>query len=211
MGFLSLTYCDMGNLFAKVIYGDPHLLSSVWFAWLFVCLGYFVPLENFSLILRWHHDRWTAANFDLCSALMAIEQWGFFSVPNLLSYGAFVYNGHFRWPVKHLLLSVWLSSCHYLFLRLRPVAAGIRTANFPLAKSLVVELWLSIYYVTRAKNMQWLPLMYLCSKHFENCLAIRSVLVSVFSLVYSAQSFLNSKTVWTFKGQLVKAISCLQC
>ena len=35
---------------------------------------------------------------DLCSALMAIEQWGFFSVPHLLWHGASVYNGHLRRP-----------------------------------------------------------------------------------------------------------------
>ena len=33
----------------------------------------------------------------------------------------------------HLLLSVWLRSCHYLFLLLRFVAAGIRTPKLPLA------------------------------------------------------------------------------
>ena len=37
--------------------------------------------------------------FDLCSALMAIEQWGFLSVSNLLWYGAYVCNGHFQGPV----------------------------------------------------------------------------------------------------------------
>ena len=40
----------------------------------FVCLEFFVPLENFSLILRSHHYRRRAVNFDLCSALMATEQ-----------------------------------------------------------------------------------------------------------------------------------------
>ena len=37
--------------------------------------------------------------FDLCSALMAIEQWVFFSVPHLLWHGASVYNGNLRGPV----------------------------------------------------------------------------------------------------------------
>ena len=72
---------------------------------LFVCLGFFVPLENFSLILRRHHYRRRAANFDLCSALMTIEQWGFFSVPHLLWHGACVYNGHLREPVTLTLIS----------------------------------------------------------------------------------------------------------
>ena len=61
---------------------------------LFVC--FIVPLENFSLIWRPHHYRWRASNFDLCSALMAIEQWGFLSVPHLLWHGTFVYDGHLR-------------------------------------------------------------------------------------------------------------------
>ena len=56
----------------------------------FVCLGFILPLENFSLI--WRRHRWRAANFDLCSALMAIEQSGFLSVPYLLWHGASVYN-----------------------------------------------------------------------------------------------------------------------
>ena len=58
-----------------------------------VCFfGVFCPTRQFSLI--WRLER--AANFDLCSALMAIEQWRLFSVPHLLWYGASVYNGHLR-------------------------------------------------------------------------------------------------------------------
>ena len=79
-------------------------LSKCWlirclFVCLFVCLGFIVPLENFSLVCRHHHYRWRSANFDLCSALMAIEQWGFFSVPYLLWHGESVYYGHLRGPV----------------------------------------------------------------------------------------------------------------
>ena len=37
--------------------------------------------------------------FGLFSALMAIEQWGFFSVPHLLWHKTSVYNGHLRGPV----------------------------------------------------------------------------------------------------------------
>ena len=66
---------------------------------LFVCLDFIVPLENFSLIWRGHHYRWRAVNFDLCSALMAIEQWGFFSLPHLLWHGPTVYNDHLWGPV----------------------------------------------------------------------------------------------------------------
>ena len=70
------------------------------FVCMFVCLEFFVLLENCSLIWRRHHYRWRAANFDLCSALMAVEQWGFFSVPHLLWHRASVYNGHLRGPVS---------------------------------------------------------------------------------------------------------------
>ena len=77
---------------------------TVWMLWfydfwqyfcLFVCLEFIVPFKNFSLIWRGHHCRWSAA-FDLCSTLMAIEQWGFFNLPHLLQIGASVYNGHLR-------------------------------------------------------------------------------------------------------------------
>ena len=70
-------------------------ISLLWM--LFIEL--FVPLENFSLIWRRRHCRSRAANFDLCSTLMAYEQWVFFSVPHLLWHGATVYNGNFRGPV----------------------------------------------------------------------------------------------------------------
>ena len=68
------------------------------FVCLFVCL-FIVSLEHFSLIWRPHHYRWGAANFDLCSALMAIEQWRFLSVPQLLWHGASFYKGHLRGPL----------------------------------------------------------------------------------------------------------------
>ena len=50
----------------------------------FLFVELFVPLLKFSRIWRRQHYRWRVANFDLCSALMAIEQWGFVSVSHLL-------------------------------------------------------------------------------------------------------------------------------
>ena len=67
--------------------------------YLFVWLCFFVSLENFSLVWRRYHCRWRAANFDLCSALRSIEQWGFFNVPHLLRHRPTVYIGHLRGPV----------------------------------------------------------------------------------------------------------------
>ena len=101
------------------------------------CLAVFIPLESFSLIWRRHHDQWRAANFDLCSALMVIEQWGFFSVSHLLWHAESVLNGHihmYEYPWhSNLLPSVCQWSYHYLFLRLRFFAADIRTTNLSLA------------------------------------------------------------------------------
>ena len=79
----------------------------------------------FSLIWRRHHCRWRAANFDLCSALMAIEQWGFLNVPYPLLHRPTVYYGNLQGH-SHLLPSVWKWSCHHLFLRLRSVEIGVR-------------------------------------------------------------------------------------
>ena len=66
----------------------------------FVCFFVWVQIKNFSLIWRRHHYRWRAANFDLYSALMAIEHWawGFFGVSHLWQ-GASIYNGRLRGPV----------------------------------------------------------------------------------------------------------------
>ena len=62
---------------------------------MFVCLfGDFRPTRQFFTHIKRHICRWRAANFDLCSALMAIEQWGFLSVPHQLWYGASVYDGY---------------------------------------------------------------------------------------------------------------------
>ena len=98
-----------------------------------VCLGFIVPLEIFSLMWKRHHYRWRDENFDLCTALMTIEQWGFFSVPHLLRHGTSVYYGHFRGPVTLTPLSTKQWSCHYLFLQVRSVAAWIRAPNLSLA------------------------------------------------------------------------------
>ena len=102
--------------------------------WGDLCLEISVPLEYFLLIWRRRHCRWRTANFDLCSALMAIVQWGFFSVPHLLWHEASFYDGHLRGPVTLTPNAErWQWNCHYLYVRLRSVAVGIRTPTRPLA------------------------------------------------------------------------------
>ena len=51
--------------------------------------AFFTHMETSLLLVKAR-----AVNFNLCSTPMAIELWGFFSVPNLLWHGASVYNGH---------------------------------------------------------------------------------------------------------------------
>ena len=78
---------------------DQQFLTSLFCFWysLFDCLEFVVP--HFSLIWRRHHCQWRATNFDLCSALIAIEQRGFFSVPYLLWHGVSAKSGQLRGPV----------------------------------------------------------------------------------------------------------------
>ena len=117
--------------FRDILFMNNHVLKKGY--WIGFVLGIFVPLENFSLKWRRHHYRWRAANFDLYSALMAIEQWGFFCVPHLLWLGASVYNGHLRGSVtltpiaKRLTVELSLP-----VFQLGSIAAGTRTLNFPL-------------------------------------------------------------------------------
>ena len=85
---------------------------------LFVCLGFIVPHENFSLIWRRHHCRWRAAIFYLY----------------LLWHGASVFNGHLPGSMTVTPIAERLEvelSLPVLRLINRSVAAGIRTPNLP--------------------------------------------------------------------------------
>ena len=62
---------------------------------LFTCFGIFRPTLEF--FTRTETSPLPVKGF-LYSALMAIEHWGFFRMPNQLWHGASIYNGHFRGP-----------------------------------------------------------------------------------------------------------------
>ena len=62
----------------------------------FVLFELFRPTRE---ILHLHGRVADAANFDLCSELMANQQWGFYTVPYLLWHWASVYNGYLWGPV----------------------------------------------------------------------------------------------------------------
>ena len=114
-------------------------LVALCLLWYELCyLGLFVWGLSHSRIVHPYGDVTIAgeraANFDHCSALMAIEQWGFFSVQHLLDtgYPFIMVISEDPWH-SHLLSSVSQLSCYYLVLRLRYVAAGILTPNLALA------------------------------------------------------------------------------
>ena len=59
------------------------------------------PTQEFFFIWKHHHYRWRAANFDLYSALVTFEQWGFFgahTILHMMSQGASFHND-LRGPV----------------------------------------------------------------------------------------------------------------
>ena len=87
----------------------PRIKKISQYFCIFVCWEFILPLENFSLIWRRQYCRWRAANFDQCSALMVIEQWGFFNVLHLLWHGPTVYNGHLRVPMTLTLVAKLLA------------------------------------------------------------------------------------------------------
>ena len=101
----------------------------------FFCL--FWSLSSHSRFFHSYGDV-TAANFDLCSAPIAIENWGFFSVPHLRWHGASVYNGHhLRGPVTLSPIAERLSVKLSLpVLRLRSVATGDRSRSFNVERKL---------------------------------------------------------------------------
>ena len=93
-------YYSPVHLKPRIYEATVVLLSLKWsHVCMFVYLEFINPPKNFSLIWRRHRCRWRAANYDLCSALMAIEQWGFFNVPHPLRHRPTVYNGHLWEPV----------------------------------------------------------------------------------------------------------------
>ena len=67
--YFNLLHCFLG---ARVLFSAGLAL--------FIWLGFYAQLKNYTLIWKHHHCRYMTSNFDLYSTFMAIEQWGFFSV-----------------------------------------------------------------------------------------------------------------------------------
>ena len=96
----------------------------------YVCLllGVFRTTRKF-FTWRHHFTRRRAANLNLYSALTAMMQWGFFSMPHCDTQYPF-FNGRTRYTHAERLAGVL--SLHVL--RLRPVVAWIWTPNLPHAR-----------------------------------------------------------------------------
>ena len=62
-------------------------ISVLYFVNLFVCLGFIVPLENFSLIWRRHHCRWVLQILTYARHSWPLSSECSFIVPHLLSGG----------------------------------------------------------------------------------------------------------------------------
>ena len=99
---------------------------------LFVCLVFYVPLGNFSLRWRRYHCRWTAFFLTYTRHSRQLSSEGSLACHTYCDtwHPFIMVISEDSW-YSHLLPSVWQLSCHYLFLRLRSVTAGIRTPNLP--------------------------------------------------------------------------------
>ena len=72
---------------------------------------------------------------------------------------------------SHLLPSVWQWSCHYLFLQLRSVSAGIRTPNLPLAGQSSKPLChhRGFYHIWKSNKQQIMLIMWRLNKSMCIC------------------------------------------
>ena len=100
--------CYFVGLKGEVCIFDARYCGEQWLSVGLFVLGF----SSYSRIFHSYGDSplpLKAANFDLCSALMAIEQLGFFSVPHLLWHGASVFNSHVHGPVTLTLIAKHLA------------------------------------------------------------------------------------------------------
>ena len=130
--------------------------NTKWTPFLSLFVWGFFPLKNFSLIWGRHLCRWGAANFDLCSALMALQQRGFFSVPHLLWHRhPFImviyedpWHSHpsvWQWKVEMSLLVLTTYVCRGWDSNTHPSSCGANAITHCATAAAVCFLELSIY------------------------------------------------------------------
>ena len=109
---LPTTFARTSYIFIQV---TKESLSNGYRATYIVCLGVFVPLENFSLIWRYHHYRW------LQLLTYVWNLWPLSREGSLTCHTYFDTGQRFKMVISedllhsHLLSSVLQWSCHYLF------------------------------------------------------------------------------------------------
>ena len=157
-------------------------LSWTWRTY-FVCLGFFVPLENVPPIWRSHHYRWRTVNFDIYSAFMAIMQWAFFldchTYCDMVNPFIMVIS-NYLWHT--LLPNVWQWSCHYLCKR-----PGIQTPNLPHA-------WRTLPLVLEKEMLQYCQFNYLY--YFAFISILQTSMVPLFSSWMDVPGKKCSKMLW---------------
>ena len=102
-----------------------HLMVTCWWSMLggsfwkfssdmfFVLFGVYRPTREFCTHLETSPLQIKGCNFDLCSTLTAIEQWGSFNVPHPLRHGPTVYNGHHNHTCCRAFGSGAVTTCFY--------------------------------------------------------------------------------------------------
>ena len=136
----------------------------------------------FSLIWRRHHYRWGIANVHLYSAHMAIKQWGFFSVPDLLWHRTSVYNGHLRGPVTLTPIAERLAGelslpvltcqvCRGWDSNTQPSACGANAfTNYATAAAQSKEIWHLIRILMVTSRRVWDRLITHCCLTLQNAI-----------------------------------------
>ena len=125
---------------------------------MFLCL-FWVFRHTRELFLH-HHCRWRATNFDLCSTLMAVEQWRFNYVPHQLWHRVSLYNGHLRRPVTLTPVAERLTvELSLPLFRLRSVAAGIRTPTLTHARHFLYTIMLDCILIPRTLRTEFICLV----------------------------------------------------
>ena len=96
--FISTCKCsDYLLIFSEDKNSGECVSTFVCFVWFF--FGVYLSSREFYTHMETSPLLVKGCKIDLCSALMAIEQWGFFNVPHPLRLWPTVYNGHLWGPV----------------------------------------------------------------------------------------------------------------
>ena len=116
-----------------------------------------------------------------CSAIMAIEQWGFFRVSHLLWHGVSVYIGHLRGPMKHTYC--WAVSSGAVIKCFKDLGLswlGFEHTTFEIFKVVVISTVVTVCKHKWNHNRYWS-----ITKYQKTMLTTNEVIASYFSFNHS--------------------------